>query len=163
MECCAQALHRGMQQEDMRQSATMEVMTWHKEKVFPCEDSQALEQGHREGWIFAFGGFKTWMNKALIWTWCWSHFEQQVGLDASWGSFQPELFHDINLDSREHYNGLLKFSMPDHTFQIFIKMQLLLRWDRKHIVWFFFSKEHKTFPSRICNTLKYQNWNFKRF
>lgn len=45
---------------------------------------------------------KDLMNKALVWIWCWSRYEQQVWLDTSWGPFQPGLFYDMDLDPREH-------------------------------------------------------------
>lgn len=45
-------------------------------------------------------------QKVLVWPWCTSHFEQLVGLDTSWGPFQSELFHNVNLHPREHYNVL---------------------------------------------------------
>lgn len=143
-------LHREVRQEDTGHNL-QRWRLWPDIKIFPCKDRQALEQGHRDWGIFVFGGFKAWMNKALVWTWCWSPFEQQVGLDTSWGPFQPELLCDINLDPREYYRGLVQFSMPDDTFQISTKIQPLLTGDRKHIVWFFSSQEHMMLPSRIRN------------
>lgn len=160
-------LHRGLCTEAHSRTSDTNCngagVTWPREKVLSGEDNRALEQGHRDWQTFVFGGLKTWMNKVLVWPWCRSHFEQQVGLDTSWGPFHSELFHNVNLDPRENHNVLLQFSTPGYTFQIFTKMQPLSRGDKTHAVWFISSQEHRMFPPRICNNLEYQIRNSKRF
>lgn len=46
-------------------------------------------------WPSTLEFFKTWLHKSLgslIWCHSWSCFKQNVGLETSWGLFQPQFF-----------------------------------------------------------------------
>lgn len=63
--------------------------------IFPRKPRCTIPETERGDHIHVFWAMTGILDKALsnlVWPYSWLHFEQEVGLEASWGLFQPELW-----------------------------------------------------------------------
>lgn len=85
----------GKRTRDDRHKLKKEVQTRYKEKLFHPEDSQAWSRLLRDVvQSLSLEIFKTQLDTTLsnlTWPQIWDYFEQEIGLEMSWGPFLPEL------------------------------------------------------------------------
>lgn len=89
-----------------------ESQTVYKEKLFHSEDPQTLKQGLQRGFSYSIpGGFQVLAKTVLsnlAWP-TWFSFDQDIGLEVSWGLFQykldPEIWMQKNKNRQSRIGG----------------------------------------------------------